>query len=330
MSTIDIKLADITKLQVDAVVNAANSRLAAGGGVCGAIFAAAGYEKLRAACDAIGGCPAGSAVITPGFGLSAKNIIHAVGPVWNGGDSGEEKALYDCYQAALRLAVENECRTVAFPLISSGIYGYPKREAWRVALKSVRDFQTENDIDVIFAVIDESAKEFGERLLGEASKPEVVRFHLIDEENGYLSNWYPGDFTIGGVKYWCAEQYLMAGKAKLFCDEAALEKIMASRDQAEIQAIGRNVTPFEPTVWDGMRQLIIHRALVAKFTQDKALGDRLKSTGKALIAECSRSDRVWGIGMSMDDPDAADIAKWRGRNLLGFALMAVREELYGE
>ena len=122
----------------------------------------------------------------------------------------------------------------------------------------------------------------------------------------------------------------MAGKAKLFCDEAALEKIMASRDQAEIQAIGRNVTPFEPTVWDGMRQLIIHRALVAKFTQDKALGDRLKSTGKALIAECSRSDHVWGIGMSMDDPDAADIARWRGRNLLGFALMAVREELYGE
>ena len=79
-----------------------------------------------------------------------------------------------------------------------------------------------------------------------------------------------------------------------------------------------------------MRQIIIHRALTAKFTQDRALGVRLKSTGKALLAECSRSDRVWGIGMSMDDPDAVDIAKWRGRNLLGFALMAVREELSGE
>ena len=165
MSTIEVKIADITKLRVDAVVNAANSRLAAGGGVCGAIFEAAGYEKLQAACDAIGGCPTGSAVITPGFGLNARHIIHAVGPVWSGGGSGEEKALYDCYKAALRLAVENKCRTIAFPLISSGIYGYPKREAWRVALKSVRDFQAENDIDVIFAVIDEGAKKLGESLL---------------------------------------------------------------------------------------------------------------------------------------------------------------------
>lgn len=139
---------DITKMQVDAVVNAANSRLAPGGGVCGAIFAAAGYEKLDRACRAIGGCPTGRAVITDGFALPARYVIHAVGPVWQGGKMGEPEQLRSCYLNSLRLALAHGCGSIAFPLISSGIYGYPKVEALQIAKDAIEDFLQTNTMEV--------------------------------------------------------------------------------------------------------------------------------------------------------------------------------------
>ena len=139
---------NIVNMSVDALVNAANSRLQMGSGVCGAIFDAAGYEPLSRACAAIGGCPTGSAVITPGFKLPAKYIVHAVGPIWYGGDRGEEAALRGCYRTALELARDNGCSSIAFPLISAGIYGYPKEEARRVAEETIREFLTEHDMTV--------------------------------------------------------------------------------------------------------------------------------------------------------------------------------------
>lgn len=135
---------DITKIKADAVVNAANTGLRAGGGVCGAIFAAAGAAELQRACDEIGGCKTGQAVITPGFKLDARYIIHTAGPVWRGGGSGEEGLLRDCYLNSLKLAKENGCRSVAFPLISAGIYGYPREEALRIAEESIKEFLREN------------------------------------------------------------------------------------------------------------------------------------------------------------------------------------------
>ena len=135
---------DITKAEADAIVNAANTRLLAGGGVCGAIFAAAGADKLARACEAIGGVATGSAVITQAFALPAKYIIHTAGPVWYGGGAGEAKLLASCYNSSLKLAKENGCRSVAFPLISAGIFGYPKDEALRVAEESIMDFLREN------------------------------------------------------------------------------------------------------------------------------------------------------------------------------------------
>ncbi len=131
---------DITKMAVDAVVNAANSRLAGGGGVDGAIHRAAGWEELQAACRKIGGCPTGEARITPGFRLPAKYIIHAVGPVWQGGTKNEEQLLYSAYQYSLKLACEHQVKTIAFPCISTGIYGFPKRLAAQTALKAIEDF----------------------------------------------------------------------------------------------------------------------------------------------------------------------------------------------
>lgn len=128
--------ADITTLAVDAIVNAANERLLGGGGVDGAIHRAAGPELL-AACRAIGGCPTGEARITPGFRLPARFVIHTVGPVWQGGGRGEPERLESCYRGSLALAVEHGATTVAFPAISTGVYGYPLADATRIAVATV-------------------------------------------------------------------------------------------------------------------------------------------------------------------------------------------------
>jgi len=159
---------DITKMQVDAIVNAANTSLKMGGGVCGAIFKAAGPEQLQAACDAIGGCRTGEAVITPGFKLPAKYIIHTPGPVWRGGKEGEEELLRNCYLKSLKLAEQHGCKSVAFPLISAGIYGYPKEEALCVAASAIRDFlsESESDMDVYLVVFDRGTIELTKKLFG--------------------------------------------------------------------------------------------------------------------------------------------------------------------
>ncbi len=134
---------DITAEQVDAVVNAANRRLRGGGGVDGAIHRAAGAERLQAACRAIGECPPGQAVVTDGFDLPARFIIHTVGPVWHGGTAGEPETLAACYRNALAVADDVGARSVAFPAISTGVYGYPSGQAAEVAVTTVRAADTD-------------------------------------------------------------------------------------------------------------------------------------------------------------------------------------------
>ena len=164
---ITIRKTSITDLDTDAIVNAANENLWPGAGVCGAVFRVAGYERLVEACNSIGHCDTGSAVITPGFDLEAKYIIHAVGPIWFGGDRGEPEKLYGAYRKSLELALESGCRSIGFPLISTGVYGYPKEKAWRVAIGACRDFQRNNDMDIVFAVLDDRSLEAGQRVLQE-------------------------------------------------------------------------------------------------------------------------------------------------------------------
>lgn len=170
---------DITKMKVDAIVNAANTELLMGGGVCGAIFNATGAKELQEACDKKSPIKTGDAVITPGFKLPAKFVIHAAGPVYNHNNKGKSAALLSsAYINSLRLAVENKCESIAFPLISSGIYGYPKDEALQVATTAITKFIGENDIDVYLAVFDKTAFQVSEELMGEVAS--YIDEHYID------------------------------------------------------------------------------------------------------------------------------------------------------
>ena len=158
--TVTAQIADITTLAVDAIVNAANEQLAPGGGVCGAIHRAAGPE-LAAACARLGRCPVGEARMTPGFRLPARFVIHAVGPIWQGGRANEAGKLASAYRAVLRLAAEQGLRSVAFPAISTGIYGYPADEAASIAARTVREatLAPSSLKEVIFACFDERTLE---------------------------------------------------------------------------------------------------------------------------------------------------------------------------
>ena len=152
-SKIDIVRGDITTLDVDAIVNAANTTLRGGGGVDGAIHRVAGPELLEE-CRTLGGCPPGDAKITRGYKLPARFVIHTVGPVWSGGQRNEPQILANCYRKSLRLAVENRIKTIAFPAISCGAYRYPIREAAQIALETTREFLASNDqIDKVIFVV---------------------------------------------------------------------------------------------------------------------------------------------------------------------------------
>ena len=167
---------DIARVHADVLVNAANTHLAEGGGVCGALFAVAGREQMRAACDAIGGCPTGSAVTTPAFNLPARWCVHAVGPIWHGGGHGEEAALRSCYQSMFARVVELGARSVAYPLISAGIYGYPVEAALAVVRDETRAFLADHDdIEVTLVVFDRSVVRLGGALEQE------IRAYIDDE-----------------------------------------------------------------------------------------------------------------------------------------------------
>lgn len=199
MSSLKIEKVSIVDVKADVIVNAANNMLAAGSGVCGAIFKAAGKAELTEACSKIGGCKTGDAVITPGFNLPSKYIIHTVGPIWSGGNNGEADLLYSCYEKSLELAMRNDCHSIVFPLISAGIYRYPLDGAWKQAISACISFIETNmlfDMDITFAVLDENIMNMGideisrQMDIEEMPKAKNTFFHGCPELENAIRTWH--------------------------------------------------------------------------------------------------------------------------------------------
>jgi ribA/ribD-fused uncharacterized protein len=155
----------------------------------------------------------------------------------------------------------------------------------------------------------------------------ILCFHNPDEENGYLSNWYHSEFCIDKIQFTSMEQYMMYKKAVLFNDMEIASRILHTSDVAVIKQLGRAVSEYDENYWNGVRQIIVFQGLMAKFSQNDNLKKLLLSTGDNILVECAVKDRIWGIGLSMKDKDRLDKTKWKGQNLLGYALMMVREGL---
>lgn len=166
-------------------------------------------------------------------------------------------------------------------------------------------------------------------MIGGAER-KAVYFHKPEEPNGFLSNWYKSEFELDGMKFSSVEQYIMYRKCMTFGDLARAQAVMDTDDTEEQQAIARKAAGYNDAVWNGLRQPIAMRALVAKFDQSEDLCEALRKTGDACLVECAGSDRIWACGVRLNDPARKDIKNWKGRNILGFALMEVRKMLFGD
>ncbi|MBQ7981640.1 MAG: NADAR family protein [Oscillospiraceae bacterium] len=155
----------------------------------------------------------------------------------------------------------------------------------------------------------------------------IICFHNPDEMNGYLSNWYMSDFVADDIKFTSMEQYMMYKKAQLFNDTEIMQEILSTDNVGKIKMLGRSVKNYDEIMWNGVRQIVVYEGLYAKFSQNESLREKLLATENDILAECAVSDCIWGIGLAMNDEKRLSTEEWRGQNLLGFAIMQVREKL---
>ncbi|MGB4439532.1 MAG: macro domain-containing protein [Sedimentibacter sp.] len=265
---------DITKMDVDVIVNAANSALKMGGGVCGAIFNAAGAKELQSECNSIGKCGTGDAVITKGYKLPAKYIIHAVGSIWDGGNNNEEKYLRSCYVKSLKLAKDKNLESIAFPLISSGIYGYPKDKAFKVAVTAIQEFLLENEMMVYLIVFDKKAVEISEKLYKSIEK--YIDDNYVDEnlENLSYRSLREEDILFNYTAPNEAVNMPLKGKRKL-------EDVLSHLDETFSEMLLRLIDEKGMTDVETYKKANIDRKLFSKIRSDKFYKPK-KSTVLAL------------------------------------------------
>lgn len=254
---------DITKMKADAIVNAANTALQMGGGVCGAIFKAAGAEKLQQACDKVSPIKTGEAAITPGFQLPAKYVIHAAGPVYN--SKNKEKCatlLRSAYTNSLALALENKCESIAFPLISSGIYGYPKDEALREATTAITVFLAEHEMDVYLAVFDKASFIVSKELMGEVES--YIDEHYVDTHRQARSSLLDIE-----KKFFAEAEFSAAPMMSPLKRQQSLDDIMAELDEPFSDALFRLIDSRGKTDVEVYKKANIDRKLFSKIRSVK-------------------------------------------------------------
>lgn len=258
---------DITKIEVDAIVNAANSSLLGGGGVDGAIHRAAG-AKLLYECRLLGGCKTGEAKITKGYKLHCKHIIHTVGPVWRGGGKGERELLVSCYRSSLELAKKHGCETVAFPLISSGIYGYPKDKALRVAVDTIAEFLSENDMTVYVVIFDKDTFLTGGKLFSDIK--EYIDENYVDEQKQY-------DIRRGN--------FIRPDDDILYCKAAAsLEDALGQIDEGFSEMLLRKIDEKQMKDPEVYKRANIDRKLFSKIRGNKSYHPKKQTAAAFAIA----------------------------------------------
>lgn len=260
---------DITKMKVDAIVNAANESLLGGGGVDGAIHRAAG-SGLLAECRTLGCCKTGKAKITGGYNLPAKYVIHTVGPIYNDGKHGEKTLLESCYCESLALAKEHDCETVAFPLISSGVYGYPKDQALKVAINIISDFLLENEMTVYIVIFDNATYKISEKLFSDIA--EYIDDNYVDEHTDYsreriLMNSLPPMTTRARMKK-SDDDFLKMCDCKAMLPEDDLDTKLKQIDESFSQMLLRKIDEKGMTDAECYKKANIDRKLFSKIRSD--------------------------------------------------------------
>ena len=246
---------DITKMKVDAIVNAANSSLLGGGGVDGAIHAAAG-PKLLQECRTLGGCETGNAKITGAYQLPCKYIIHAVGPIWQGGKYHEKEQLESCYRTSLQLAKKYECESIAFPLISSGIYGYPKDQALKIAMDVIREFLFEHEMEVYLVIYDKAAYQISGKLFVDIA--EYIDDNYVDEHTDYRRERIRQNAPMQPIM-----QYTMC-ESKCLMPEADLDSMLERMDESFAEMLLRKIDEKGMTDAECYKKANIDRKLFSK------------------------------------------------------------------
>ena len=257
---------DITKMTVDAVVNAANESLLGGGGVDGAIHYAAG-PKLLAECKTLGGCKTGKAKITGGYNLPAKYVIHTVGPIYEDGKHGEKDLLESCYRESLDLAKAHNCETVAFPLISSGVYGYPKDQASKVAIDVISDFFLDNEMKVYIVIFDKAAYKISEKLFSDIA--EYIDDNYVDEHTDYRRERSRMNYPCQSVIIGSAQpEYLDLCECKAMSADDDLDAKLKQIDESFSQMLLRKIDEKGMTDAECYKKANIDRKLFSKIRSD--------------------------------------------------------------